>query len=357
VPRPGEAGFDTWGDVPYAGRWHVGTWMVPSFDPALNLVYVGTSVTSPAPKFALGGNDHDYLYNNSTLALDGDTGRLVWHFQHVVDHWDMDHTFERLLLDTRVAPDAGAVRWINPALKRGEQRAVLTGIPGKSGIVYARDRRTGEFLWATETVQQNLVQDIDVRTGRATVNPEAMFSAIGQTRLICPGTQGGKDWMAGAYSPLTHAMYFPLQNVCTQMTAVIDKPSLQSLYGTRPRATLVEGEPNLGTVRAVSAVSGVTQWTYRQRAGTLSLVATAGGLLFGGDSAGAFRALDQNTGKVLWEVNLGAPVTGYPITFESGGRQYVVATTGTSISTTSWNTLTPEVNTGATNMIYVFVLE
>jgi len=60
---------------------------------------------------------------------------------------------------------------------------------------------------------------------------------------------------------------------------------------------------------------------------------------------------------VLWQVNLGAPVTGYPITFESGGRQYVVATTGTSISTTSWNTLTPEINTGATNMIYVFVLE
>ena len=80
IPGPGEPGNDTWGDVPYEDRAHVGSWMVPSYDPVLNLVYVGTSVTSPAPKFMLGGADRTHLYHNSTLALDGDTGEIVWYY-------------------------------------------------------------------------------------------------------------------------------------------------------------------------------------------------------------------------------------------------------------------------------------
>ena len=79
VPAPGEPGDETWGGVPYEQRRHVGAWMVPSFDPALNLVYVGTSVTSPSPKFMLGGVDRQHLYHNSTLALDADTGSIVWY--------------------------------------------------------------------------------------------------------------------------------------------------------------------------------------------------------------------------------------------------------------------------------------
>ena len=116
IPGPGEPGDETWGDVPFEERGHVGSWMVPSYDPALNLVYVGTSVTSPAPKFMLGGADLTHLYHNSTLALDGDTGAIVWHYQHMNDHWDLDHPFERLLVDTPVRPDPSAVSWINPRI-------------------------------------------------------------------------------------------------------------------------------------------------------------------------------------------------------------------------------------------------
>ena len=83
IPAPGEPGDETWGDVPYEERAHVGSWMVPSYDPELNLVYVGTSVTSPAPKFMLGGVDLAHLYHNSTLALHGDTGEIVWYYQHM----------------------------------------------------------------------------------------------------------------------------------------------------------------------------------------------------------------------------------------------------------------------------------
>ena len=79
IPAPGEPGDESWGGVPYEERAHVGSWMVPSFDPELNLVYVGTSVTSPAPKFMLGGVDNKHLYHNSTLALDGDTGEIAWY--------------------------------------------------------------------------------------------------------------------------------------------------------------------------------------------------------------------------------------------------------------------------------------
>ena len=158
IPKPGEPGDETWGGVPMEQRWHVGTWMVPSYDPELNLIYVGTSVTIPAPKFILGGNDNKHLYHNCTLALNADTGKIVWYYQHIVDHWDLDHPFERILVDTAVAPNARDVSWINPKIKAGERRKVITGIPGKTGVVYTLDRKTGEFLWARPTVSQNVIQ-------------------------------------------------------------------------------------------------------------------------------------------------------------------------------------------------------
>ena len=177
IPGPGEFGDETWGDVPFEQRGHVGSWMVPSVDPELNLVYVGTSVTSPAPKFMLGGVDKKHLYHNSTLALNADTGEIVWYYQHLNDHWDLDHPFERILVDTAVAPDPAAVDWINPRLQAGETRRVLTGIPGKTGVVYTLtlDRATGEFLWATPTVTQNVIGDIDGATGEVSENAEVVF--------------------------------------------------------------------------------------------------------------------------------------------------------------------------------------
>jgi alcohol dehydrogenase (cytochrome c) len=78
--------------------------MVPSYDAELNLLIFGTSVTAPAPKYRLKGNDKQYLYHNSTIALNAETGKLVWYYQHVVDHWDLDHPFERLLVVPRSRP-------------------------------------------------------------------------------------------------------------------------------------------------------------------------------------------------------------------------------------------------------------
>ena len=231
IPAPGEPGDETWGGVPFEERKHVGAWMVPSYDPELNLVYIGTSVTSPAPKFMLGGVDNKHLYHNSTLALDADTGEIVWYYQHLNNHWDLDHPFERLLVDTVVRPDPAAVSWINPRLQPGETRRVTTEIPGKTGVVYTLDRATGEFLWATPTVTQNVISDIDGATGAVTENSEVVFTGSGQQVLTCPHASGGKDWETGAYSPLTNTMYFPLRNTCSRMRATPpDTVSAAALY-------------------------------------------------------------------------------------------------------------------------------
>ena len=353
IPRPGEPGAETWGDVPEEKRIHVGTWMVPSYDPQLNLIYIGTSVSSPAPKFMLAGNDKKYLYHNSTLALNADTGRIVWYYQHLVDHWDLDHPFERLLVDTAVTPNRKEVTWINPRLKPGEKRQVMTGIPGKTGIVYTLDRRTGEFLWARPTVHQNVVAKIDGATGAVSENPDMIFTAEGQTKKVCPGPNGGKNWPAGAYSPITGLMYYPLQNLCMTATSL---PAGTSLYDISMRGELAPDTTNAGTVHAISVETGATAWKYQQRAGTLSLLATGGGLVFGGDTAGRFRAFDDRSGKVLWEVNLGSPVSGYPVTFSVNGKQYVAVSTGPSLVAGGVNFTTPEIKPSSTNQMYVFAL-
>ena len=350
IPRPGEPGDESWGGVPFEDRKHVGAWMVPSYDPELNLIYIGTSVTSPAPKFLIGGVENDHLYHNSTLALNADTGEIVWYYQHLNDHWDLDHPFERLLVDTAVRPNAAAVSWINPRLQPGEVRKVITGIPGKTGVVYTLDRETGEFLWATPTITQNVISHIDGATGAVTENSELVFTSAGQEVLTCPHASGGKDWEAGAYSPLTNTMYYPLRNVCARMMA--EDGSGSSVYAIAWRPQIAPGTDNVGTVQAISAETGVTTWTYEQRAATMSLVATGGGLVFGGDINGRFRAHDHETGEVLWEINLGSSVSGYPITYAVDGRQYVAVSTGTA----RFNDLTPELRPSQVNNLFVFAL-
>ena len=358
IPKPGEPGSETWGDVPYEERLHVGTWMVPSYDPELNLIYIGTSVTSPAPKYLIGGVANKHLYHNSTLAIDADTGRIVWYYQHVVDHWDLDHPFERLLVDTAVTPNASEVRWINPRIKPGERRKVITGVPGKTGLVYTLDRQTGEFLWARPTVLQTIVSRIDGATGDVEVNPDTLFTRAGQTVFVCPTTNGGKNWEASAYSPLTNFMYVPLRNTCAQGTAVAESRKNTSLYGVayKQAQAAPNSGGNVGTIYAISAETGVTAWKFEQRAGTMSLVATGGGLLFGGDVNGRFRALDQRSGKVLWEINLGSPVTGYPISYAVDGKQYVAVSTGVSLTQSGLNALTPELRPSTGNNLFVFAL-
>jgi alcohol dehydrogenase (cytochrome c) len=190
-----------------------------------------------------------------------------------------------------------------------------------------------------------------------TVNPETIWTAKDQTKLICPGSNGGKNWPAGAYSPNTNAMYMPLQNMCMNAKTTVDTRDPSKVYGLEMPGIIAPGaKDNVGTVWAISAETGKTLWKHEQRAGMLSLVATGGGLVFGGDANGRFKAFDDKTGKVLWEVNLGAPVSGYPVTFAVNGKQYVAVTTGTSLVAGSAGRMTPELQPSNSANVFVFAL-
>jgi alcohol dehydrogenase (cytochrome c) len=358
IPRPGEPGDETWGNIPYEARWHVGSWGTPSYDPELNLAYFGTSVTAPSAKWITGSDDQDrdHLYQTSTLAVDIDTGEIKWYQQHIRDQWDLDHPFERILVDTAINPDAAEVRWINTENAKGEHK-VLTGIPGKTGIFYSIDRATGQFLWARETVHQNVITDIDPANGRATMNADLFFDSVDDVHEVCPAAIGGKDWPAGAYSPLTNAIYYPLQNLCMTTQPEGDEPDVEGLYMVSLDAKAAPGEENLGTVRGISVETGKELWKYEQRANALALVTTGGWLVFGGDVNRRFRAFDQETGDILWETVLGGPVGGFPISYAVDGKQYIAVATGNFLISGSYLGLTPELSGGGEgNTLYVFAL-
>ena len=357
MAKPGEPGDASWGGVPWEKRLQVGTWMPPTYDPELHLIYYGTSVTAPTTKYLLGGNDKQHLYSTSTLAIDAQTGKIVWYYQHVIDHWDFDHTFTRLLVDTQVAPDPKQVAWINPKIDSHKTYKVLTGIPGKTGIVYTLDRTTGQFLWATPTVKQNVVQSIDGRTGKVTDNPAAVFTGPGQSLEVCPSFAGGKNWPEGTYSPKTGLMYMPLQNLCETVSTPKAGETGAIGMGINNVAKMAPGETNVGTIRAISVKTGDTVWKFDQRAGAMSLMSTAGGLVFAGDAVGRFKALDDATGKKLWEVNLNVPVGGFPISYAVDGRQYVAVGTGLSPEAFALMGMSPEYKLGnGGNVLYVFAL-
>ena len=176
--------------------------------PGAELIYIGTSVSSPAPKFLPRRQRQKHLYHNSTLALRADTGKIVWYHQHAIDHWDLDHPFERLLVDTAVAPNAVTFRGSIHASRRGATKRGDRDSGQNRDCLHPRpaDGRVpvGEANGRAE-------RDRRYRrgTGAVTVNPEMIFTAIGQSRVACPGLNGGKNWPAGAYSPLTNTMYCP----------------------------------------------------------------------------------------------------------------------------------------------------
>jgi alcohol dehydrogenase (cytochrome c) len=151
-------------------------------------------------------------------------------------------------------------------------------------------------------------------------------------------------------------MYFPLQNLCNKATTTTDQRDPSKVYGISMEQQLAPGTDKIGTVWAISVDTGHATWKYEQRAGTLSVVTTGGGLVFGGDDNGRFRAFDDKTGKVLWETNLGSPVTGYPISYAVGGKQYVAVTTGPSLVSSSALRLASELKPGNAANIFVFSL-
>ena len=359
IPKRGEPGDETWGGIPLEQRTHIGAWGPGSYDAELNLLYFGTSNPSPSPEVSRGTAGQAVLYANSTLALNADSGEIVWYFQHLPrPNWDLDHVFERILVDSPVNADK-AVTWSqNPSIQQGKRRKLMTGIPGKTGLVWTLDRASGEFLWAKETIQQNVIQSIDPLTGAVTVNEAAIPDSIDDTYgLVCPSAYGGRNWMTGAYSPKKNALYMPLQNTCMRPEITEVNPSSRDSYGISLDPELAPEATALGRLEAISVETGKTLWTFEQRAAMYSVVATAGNLVFAGDANRRFRAFNASTGNVLWQTVLNAPVTGHPISYSVDGRQYIaVAVGGGDRVSPQLNRLAGLTPPTGSNMLYVFAL-
>ena len=360
---PDQAGGDTWGGLPRAARRHASAWMVGSYDPILNLTYWGTGPPAPLPEPLRGAGKADLLYTNSTLALDPDTGEMAWYFQHLPrDNWDLDHVFERMIVETELAPDPAEVPWINPDLRAGERRKVITGIPGKTGLIWTLDAETGEFLWARPTVYQNIMTGLDLRTGRPSFDESTAPTSVQTPSFACPHLLGGKNQPSGAYSPDTDALYMPLNNACMDIAMSVEEAGPSDGYDIRVQVRhLPDVDPEtapVGRVEAVSASTGRTLWSHQQRAPIYgSLLATGGNLIFSGDIVRRFRAHHAETGEILWETILNGPVSARPMTYRVNDRQYLAIGSGGQTQGTNFLQLTPELNTpSGSNTLFVFAL-
>ena len=359
IPGVGEPGSETWGGVPPEERRGGSAWMPPSFDPELNLIFSGVGVPIQWGSVQRGTEDGAVLYTNSTIALDADTGELVWYFQHLPgDEWDQDHPFARLVVETEVAPASDEVEWINPDLVPGERRKVITGLPGKPALVWTLDAATGDFLWARQTSYQNVIVGVDARNRHGIANPALRFPAIGQELLVCPTANGGGiNWQAIAYSPQTQALYAPTNNTC--MTYALN-PTPATLGGYHDsaeyqRVPVPGSDGQVGLFSAVDVRTGRTLWERRQRAGFGgSVLTTGGGLVFATDDAPRFRAFDARTGAVLWEQILNSSAGGFPVSYMVDGVQYIALAAGGGPNARN---LTPEIRQRpGGNMLFVFRL-
>ena len=333
-----DPGGGTWGTLPTARRVHVSPWGVPgSYDPELNRVFWGVAVPLPYTRLVrrgtwdVGDTTPCELYSNSTLAMNADTGAIDWYYQYLpCDDWDQDFVQERTLIDTVVDPDPEAVRWINPNLAGTAEERKIVVVLGEPGGLFVNDRETGEFLWANplphDSTERFVISDVDVETGAVTINMDLVAREAGDQFIICG--HNVKGWWSWSYSPVTGMLYVPFNRSCLNQTL-----NPRTVSGTGPRFSIpdpaIGPDGDLTEVRAIDISTGREVWRYSQRAPNAgTTLATAGNVVFFGDSNRRFRAFDAENGDVLWETILGSQISGYPVTYEAGGRQYLTVPVG-----------------------------
>jgi alcohol dehydrogenase (cytochrome c) len=346
VAQPGQPGGDSWNGAPPSERFGGGVWTGGSYDPARKLVFFGTGNTYDAGTLLLPqkakGESNDALYTDTTLALDVETGKLAWYFQHVQrDVWDMDWVFEQSLT---TLPVDGKPRDV-----------VLTA--GKLAIFDVMDRATGQYLFSKDLGLQNLITAIDPKTGKKTTNP-ALEPESGKAKLLCPSSSGARSWPTTALDPESHVVYVPMVETCANWTWTARSPEAVAKGGldmSYPSAPRPGADGNYGRLEAIDLNTRQPLWTVRQRAGmTSSVLGTATGLVFAGSMDRRFHAYDARTGKVLWQTRLNASPSSSPITYEAGGEQYVaVVTGGGGAFDTAAKPFTPEIDSPAAGLTVV----
>ncbi|MBI2815533.1 MAG: PQQ-binding-like beta-propeller repeat protein [Acidobacteria bacterium] len=343
TPAEGEQHGDSWGSVPTEKRV-AGSWGLPgSYDPVKRMIYWGVANPKPFTRLRRHNGNVDAvprfapadLYSNSTIALDSESGKLKWYYQHLPgDDWDQDYPHERVLVRTALNPDPASVKWINPKIKSGEQRDVAVMV-GEGGGAFVLDRNTGEFLWATPFPYDTpdfLISKVDVETGKTYINWDKVFKKNGDRSLLC--SFNTKSYWPMAYHPGTNSIYVPYTDACLDMTANEKSPQ-----GSGPRFGLPRpgSDPNkFAGIAKINLSTGKMQRIYEaQMPGNGAMLATAGNLVFWGDLDRRFRAFDAETGKILWQAIIGGVTQMSTITYAVNGKQYVAVIASEGRSGTS----------------------
>jgi alcohol dehydrogenase (cytochrome c) len=300
VALKGDPGGDSWGTLPDNQRKGSETWIAGTYDPELNTTYWGTAQAKPWRRDLRGSSTGDTNYANSTLALDPDTGRMKWFFQHGPgESLDLDEVYERVLIN------------------HGDQKTLMT--IGKAGILWKLDRVTGKFIAAKETVFQNIWKSIDPKTGRPDYRKDIVDQKVDQWLSSCPGPEGGHDWQATSYHQPSDTLIIPLSQSCVFMLG----------NGSQAYFEMPGSDGNMGRLSAYRTADMKPLWSFQQRAPFLTgVISTAGNLAFVGDFDRVFRAVDVRNGKTLWKTRLGTTVQGFPVSFGVDGHQYIAVTTG-----------------------------
>ena len=379
-------GDASWGGAPKATRT-ASTWgLGGSFDPVRKMIYWGVANPTPNTRAARHGGNIEAipktapadLYSNSTLALNMDTGKLSWYYQHLPgDDWDQDYTNERILLRTKVSPDAKFLKWINPDIPRGQERDIVVNV-GEGGGIFALDRTTGQFLWANPFPYDDpnfLISNIDGRTGKTTINWDVVLKQPGERHVIC--AYNTKSYWPMSYHPGKNSLYIPYVDDCLDMTRAVPAPAgaeassaagrgrgVRGADGSQPERRTGVRRPGsdpekYGGIAKVNVATGEIQRFYEGSVpGNGATLATAGDLVFWGDLNQKFRAFDADNGKILWETTLGGPIQNSTITYRVNGKQYVAVVTGLGALTANIfpragvNGINPQRN----NAIHVFAL-
>ena len=349
IPLPNEPGGNSWNGLPTEKRSGGSSWVAGSYDPDLNLAYFGVAQTYDTGPLRIASKEpgitNDALYTDSTLAINPDTGKLVWHFQHVRnDQFDYDWVFERTLVKLPV----------------NGQTKTLSVTAGKIAIYDAVEADTGKYAFSVDLGLQNVITAIDPKTGDKTFNP-ALLPGDGEAKIACPHAGGARSWIPSAYNPETKTLYSPLVESCMDLTPVPKGERGFLTTGVRPSLRpRLDSDGKYGRVQATNLETRKTTWIARQRAPeTSGILATAGGLIFSGSIDRWFSARNDSTGAELWRARLNDVPGSAPISFSVNGKQYIALTVGNgSAHAVTWPSLTPEIQNppGRGGTVWVFEL-
>ncbi len=334
IPGPDDPGGHTWNGLPRAERNGGSVWIPGSYDPVHNLAFFGpgnTYDTGPLRDLArVPGTNNDALYLDTTLALNPDTGELVWHFQHQANgQWDLDWAFERQVMTLPVD---------------GIETSVVVTI-GKQSIVDIVETATGDYVSSIDMGLQTGIIAIDPKTG-AKIQDPTLIPGDGETKTLCPHVSGGRGWLPTAYHPESKTAFVPIVEACMDLVPVPDgeRGSLTTgvRWTVRPRP---ESDGNYGRLEALNLETQETEWIARQRAPlTTGALVTAGDLVFAGDLDRWMNAFDAGTGERLWDVRLNDVPNSAPITYSANGRQYLALIVGSGgYQSQSYGVLVPEI--------------